>query len=95
MIPEDTHSDRMISPSAPARVGKIKSTSKMLGLLKGLTLKDLTPEAPAIANFITGEVMGHSADRLADKFGVSRHEQDSFALRSHLMAAKVMAVDSH
>ena len=28
-----------------------------LGLLKGLSLKDLAPEAPAIANYTTGEVM--------------------------------------
>jgi hypothetical protein len=28
-----------------------------LGLLKGLSFKDLAPEAPAIANYTTGEVM--------------------------------------
>lgn len=28
-----------------------------LGLFKGLTMKDLAPEAPAIANYTTGEVM--------------------------------------
>jgi len=32
--------------------------------------------------------MGHSSDRLADRFGVSRAEQDEFALRSHYNAAK-------
>eukprot|EP00607_Mallomonas_marina_P009779 CAMPEP_0182419066 /NCGR_PEP_ID=MMETSP1167-20130531/3460_1 /TAXON_ID=2988 /ORGANISM="Mallomonas Sp, Strain CCMP3275" /LENGTH=280 /DNA_ID=CAMNT_0024593665 /DNA_START=609 /DNA_END=1451 /DNA_ORIENTATION=- len=60
----------------------------MLGLLKGLSLKDLTPEAPAIANYTTGEVMGVSSDRLSAKFGVSRHDQDEFAVRSHHNAAK-------
>lgn len=30
--------------------------------------------------------MGHSADRLAAAFGVSRVEQDEFALRSHTLA---------
>ena len=35
--------------------------------------------------------MGHSADRLADMFGVTRQEQDEFALRSHLGAAKAHA----
>jgi acetyl-CoA acyltransferase len=30
--------------------------------------------------------MGHSADRLAAAFGVSRKEQDEYALRSHTMA---------
>lgn len=32
--------------------------------------------------------MGHSADRLAAAFGVSRLEQDEFALRSHTLAQK-------
>jgi acetyl-CoA acyltransferase len=60
-------------------------------LLKGLSLKDLAPEAPAIANFATGEVMGHNADRLADRFGITRAAQDEFALRSHVNAAKAHA----
>merc|ERR1719229_874599 len=30
--------------------------------------------------------MGHSADRLAAAFGVTRQEQDDFARRSHMMA---------
>ena len=62
-----------------------------LGLLKGLTFKDLAPETPAIANYTTGEVMGHSSDRLAAKFGVSRADQDAFTVRSHLNAAKAHA----
>jgi hypothetical protein len=41
----------------------------------GLKLKDLAPEAPAIQNYTTGEVMGVSSDRLAAKFGVSRADQ--------------------
>lgn len=32
--------------------------------------------------------MGHSADRLAAAFKVSRQEQDEFALRSHTLADK-------
>ena len=35
--------------------------------------------------------MGHSSDRLADTFGVSRRESDEFALRSHHNAAKAHA----
>jgi len=56
-------------------------------LLKGLKMKDLGVETPAIANYTTGEVMGFSSDRLSAKFGVSREEQDEFAVRSHTMAA--------
>jgi len=50
---------------------------------KGLKPRDLLPQAPAIAEFSTGETMGTSADRLAARFGVSREEQDAYALRSH------------
>lgn len=32
--------------------------------------------------------MGHSGDRLAAAFGVSRNEQDEYALRSHTLAAQ-------
>lgn len=43
---------------------------------------------PAIAEFFTNEVMGHSSDRLAAAFKVSRREQDEYALRSHTFADK-------
>jgi acetyl-CoA acyltransferase len=55
-------------------------------LLKGLKLKDLTLETPAIANYTTGEVMGVSSDKLSAKFGISRQEQDEFTVRSHNLA---------
>lgn len=32
--------------------------------------------------------MGHSADRLAAAFNVTRQEQDDYALRSHTLAAQ-------
>eukprot|EP00010_Vexillifera_abyssalis_P000411 CAMPEP_0201552938 /NCGR_PEP_ID=MMETSP0173_2-20130828/19349_1 /ASSEMBLY_ACC=CAM_ASM_000268 /TAXON_ID=218659 /ORGANISM="Vexillifera sp., Strain DIVA3 564/2" /LENGTH=484 /DNA_ID=CAMNT_0047963527 /DNA_START=125 /DNA_END=1579 /DNA_ORIENTATION=- len=58
-------------------------------MLSGLSTKELFGlELPAIAEFSTNEIMGHSADRLAAKFGVSRAAQDEFAVRSHLSAAK-------
>lgn len=34
-------------------------------------------QIPAVAEFSTGEVMGHSADRLCAAFGISRIEQVS------------------
>ncbi len=43
---------------------------------------------PAVAEFSSGESMGHSGDRLAAAFGVSRREQDEFAMRSHTLAKK-------
>jgi acetyl-CoA acyltransferase len=58
-------------------------------LLSTLSLKDLAPELPAVAEFSTNETMGHSADRLASAFGITRKASDDFALRSHTLAAKV------
>lgn len=67
---------------------KYRKTSDFLQFIKGLKLKDLLPELPAIAEFSTGETMGKSCDRMAAKFGVSRRDQDNFAMRSHHLAAK-------
>jgi len=67
---------------------KMKTPAKMLGHLAKLRPAFLTPELPAIAEFSTNETMGHSADRLAATFAVSRLEQDEFAIRSHTMAQK-------
>ena len=57
------------------------------------------PELPAVGEYTTGEIMGHSGDRLAAAFNVSRkwvhlkslffyREQDEYAIRSHTFAAK-------
>ncbi len=67
---------------------KYKSPLDFLKFFKGLGIKDFLPELPAIAEFSTGEVMGESADRMAARFGVSRADQDEYAMRSHHLAAK-------
>ena len=91
----ETFSDVPIRFSKPIRERLLvapkamkKGAAGAIGLLKGLKLKDFAPEAPAIANYTTGEVMGHSSDRLAARFGVSRHDQDEFTVMSHTRAAK-------
>ncbi len=43
-------------------------------------------QLPGIAEFSTNEIMGHSGDRLAAAFNVSRREQDEYARRSHSLA---------
>jgi len=78
------HSRKM--RSIMLKANKAKSLGQRLSLLAQVDLKALIPELPAVAEFSTGEVMGHSADRLAASFNVSRQEQDEFALRSHQMA---------
>jgi len=47
----------------------------------------LAPEIPDPREFSTAEVMGHSADRLCEVWGVGRQDQDEFGLRSHQLAA--------
>jgi acetyl-CoA acyltransferase len=42
---------------------------------------------PAIAEPSTGETMGESAERMAKENGLTREEQDQWALRSHRLAA--------
>lgn len=59
-----------------------------LKLLRGLKFSDLLPEIPVISEFSTGRSMGQDCDRLAARIGVSRQEQDLFAMRSHHLAAR-------
>src|SRR5690625_2253207 len=70
------------------RARKAKSSRDYLALVRGLGPSDLLPRSPAIAEYSTGETMGESADRLAAAFGVSRAQQDAYALRSHQRAAQ-------
>ena len=35
--------------------------------------------------------MGHTAEEVAEKYGISREDQDAFAVRSHQSAAKAIA----
>merc|ERR1719223_2693852 len=73
---------------------KAKTLSAKLKLFSDLKMKDLIPEAPAIAEFATGETMGVSSDRLAATYGVTREEQDDFAFNSHMKAAAAHAAGS-
>uniref|UniRef100_A0A4X2JNA7 Trifunctional enzyme subunit beta, mitochondrial n=1 Tax=Vombatus ursinus TaxID=29139 RepID=A0A4X2JNA7_VOMUR len=67
-------------------LNKAKSLGQRLSLASKFRLNFLAPELPAVAEFSTSETMGHSADRLAAAFAVSRTEQDEYALRSHTLA---------
>lgn len=69
-------------------LNKAKTLGQRLSLLAKIRPDYFAPELPAVAEFSTSETMGHSADRLAAAFGVSRVEQDEYALRSHSFAKK-------
>jgi acetyl-CoA acyltransferase len=66
---------------------RAKSLSAKLKAFAGLRPRELAPVTPAIAEPSTGETMGQSAERMAKANGISREAQDSWALRSHRLAA--------
>lgn len=78
------HSRKM--RSLMLKANKAKTLGQTLSLVTKLRPDYFIPELPGIAEFSTGEIMGHSADRLAAAFEVGRREQDEFALRSHTLA---------
>ncbi len=66
---------------------KAKSFGGRVRALAAVRPRDLVPITPAIAEPSTGESMGESAEKMAKINGISREEQDQFALRSHRLAA--------
>ncbi|RMG48464.1 MAG: acetyl-CoA C-acyltransferase FadI [Acidobacteria bacterium] len=69
------------------KASKAKSLGEKIGAFRGIGWRDLAPEAPAIAERVTGLTMGESAEKMAKENGISREEQDRFAYRSHRLAA--------
>jgi len=75
------------------KVGPVAMSSKSgpmdwVKLLFKLSLKrDLLPKQPQIAERSTGEVMGEAAEKMSQRNGVTREEQDVFAVASHHKAA--------
>ncbi|XP_030054500.1 trifunctional enzyme subunit beta, mitochondrial [Microcaecilia unicolor] len=80
------HSRKM--RKAMLTLNRAKSTGQKLAIVAKIRPDFFTPELPAVAEFSTSETMGHSADRLCAAFGISRVEQDEYALRSHTLAKK-------
>ncbi|MGH7712751.1 MAG: acetyl-CoA C-acyltransferase FadI [Gemmatimonadaceae bacterium] len=66
---------------------RAKSLGGRLKALGRIRPRDLVPVTPAIAEPSTGETMGESAEKMAKLNGITREEQDEFALRSHRLAA--------
>ncbi len=68
-------------------LSKAKTVGARLALLARVRPRDLVPVTPAIAEPSTGLTMGQSAEKMAKENGITREEQDRFALRSHQLAA--------
>ena len=67
---------------------KAKSVGQKLKILRSLSLKDLVPVPPPIAEYSTGLSMGQTGEQMAKSYSISRDDQDAFAHRSHTLAAK-------
>ncbi|MFN8298461.1 MAG: thiolase family protein [Chitinophagales bacterium] len=70
---------------------KLKGFGDWAKFVFSLRPSDFVPDAPAVAEFLTGRTMGLDCDILAGRYGVTRKEQDEFAMRSHHLAAKADA----
>lgn len=78
-------SDKLSKTLVDAAKGK--TLGQRLTPFKRVRPRDLIPVAPAIAEPTTGETMGAAAERMAKENGISRQDQDAWALRSHQLAA--------
>jgi len=77
---------------APLALSGKATPQDILGALSQLIpLSEVLPRQPRVAERTTGEVMGESAERMAQRNEISRQAQDEFALRSHKRAARAIA----
>jgi acetyl-CoA acyltransferase len=70
---------------------KAKTLGARVGAFSNVRPKDFAPVIPGIEEPTTGLTMGQSADRMAKELGITREEQDEWALTSHTRAAKATA----
>ena len=89
----DSASDVPITVSKPlaralAEASKAKGLREKIAAFACLSPKDLVPIPPAAREPSTGLLMGESAEKMAQEAGIGREEQDAFAHRSHVRAAK-------
>jgi acetyl-CoA acyltransferase len=89
----DSASDVPITVTKPlaralAEASKAKGLSAKLRALSKLSPTDLVPAPPAARELSTGLLMGESAEKMAKEAGIGRTEQDAFAHRSHVRAAR-------
>ena len=84
--PPVTFSDEFVEVMMRAQAARDLPTR--LKAFTRLRPKDLTPNPPAIADRSTGETMGESAEKMARLNGISREDQDAYAVESHRKAVE-------
>ena len=77
-------SDRL--SGALVMASRARSLGARLRAFRKVRPRDLAPVPPAIAEPSTGETMGEAAERMAKENGISREDQDRWALESHQKA---------
>ena len=77
-------SDRL--SGALVKASRARSLGARLRAFRKVRPRDLAPVPPAIAEPSTGETMGEAAERMAKENGISREDQDRWALESHQKA---------
>lgn len=68
-------------------LSKARTLGARLRVLSRLRLRDFRPIPPALKEPTTGLTMGESAEKMAQKNGIARADQDALALKSHQNAA--------
>ncbi|MCG7531730.1 acetyl-CoA C-acyltransferase FadI [Psychrobium sp. MM17-31] len=69
-------------------LNKARTLGQRLNIFKRLSLKDLLPVPPAVAEYSTGLSMGQTAEQMAKTHSISRADQDALAHRSHTLATE-------
>jgi acetyl-CoA C-acetyltransferase len=72
-------------------LGTKKTILDKIKVFKGLSPAELAPQPPAVKEPRTGLSMGEHCELMAQEWGISRAEQDQWALESHQKAAKAYA----
>ncbi|HSJ71061.1 MAG TPA: acetyl-CoA C-acyltransferase FadI [Acidimicrobiia bacterium] len=82
--PPVTYSDAFVD--ALMRANSAKDLPSKARAFSRVRPRDLAPVPPAIAERSTGETMGDSAEKMAKENGISREDQDAYAMASHRKA---------
>lgn len=70
------------------KLSRARTLGQRLGVFKGFSFGELAPVAPSVNEPRTGLSMGQHCELMAREWGVTREEQDAFALASHQNAAQ-------
>lgn len=72
------------------KLSKAKSAAAKLNIIKNFRAKAWFPKQPELAEPLTGMTMGEHAEIMAQINGISRQDQDDFALQSYGKAARAV-----